>query len=149
MFRLRTWNFEVRVGTSMFNLLGQTSKFDVPPPTITSHILPFLFFSFFLFLSCVFFFFPHQTSKQLRCSNLEREVGTLKSGFKVQCSPPPAPANHCFFHFFSFFFFFFFLLFFSTPNFEARLQTVTEAARARVTALEAAISALGSADEAA
>ena len=66
MFPLRTWNFEVGVGTSMFDLLGRTSKFEVGVGTSMFDVT----------LSALFFFFHakfrSQTSKfQLRTSKLE------------------------------------------------------------------------------
>ena len=115
---------ELRSPSWDFNVQPSGSNIEVrcppPPPSPATY---YLFFSFFVFsFSFLCFFFPQQTSKQLRCSNLEREVGTLKSGFKVQCSPPPPrQPPTVFFHFFRFFFSFSFFCFF----FHAKLRSQT------------------------
>ena len=98
------------------------ASFDVqcsplPLPPRQPHIIfSFFFFSFFFSFSFFCFFFPRQTSKpDFKVPTSNFEVGTLKSGFKVQCfPPPPSPlprASHplfffsCFFLFLSFVFF--------------------------------------------
>ena len=107
--------------------------FDVPPPSSSAgHPLfsfSFFFFRFFFVFFC--FFHPFSTPNfEAKLQSSDFEVRSSNFEHKLQCScsppPPPPPATHCFSFFFPFvfcFLLFFFLLFFSTPNFEARLQS--------------------------
>ena len=135
-------NFEIEVWTSMFDFLVKhgisKSDFNVrcPPPAITSHPLTCLNFFFLLFFLSFAYFFPRQTSKRnMKIPTSNKEVVTLKFGFKdqnsnfengtsknnfnVRCPPPRAnnPLSFLFSCFFSFC-----LLFFYTPNLKSLPQ---------------------------
>ena len=97
----QTLNFEVGVGTSMFDLLGQTWNFEVLPlpPSPATHCFINFFSFFFLFLSFVFLKF------KLRTWRLELRTQTSMSNV---LAPPPRASHSLFFQFFSFFSCFFF-----------------------------------------
>ena len=104
MFDVRTSIFEVGVGTSMLNLLGQSSKSE-------------------LGLQCSIFWVKHRSSEfGLQCSIFWVKHGISKSDFNVRCPPSiPRQLPSVFSNFFRFFLSF--LLLFFLANFEARLQS--------------------------
>ena len=127
----------------LFFFPRQTSKPDFnvrcSPPAPATHYLFYFFLHFFLFFFLCFFFHAKLRS-QTSSSNFELRSWNFDLGSKfklqtrscnfeprLQCSMffpllTPAPATHYLSYFFVFFLFLSFV-FFSTPNFEARLQS--------------------------
>ena len=126
--RSRSLDFNVRSSGSNIEVRSRSWDFNVRchPPPGASHPLSFYFiFSFFFFFLWFFFSTPNFEAR-LRCSNFELRSWNFEP--RLQCSmssPPPLLPSHLLscLNFFSFFLFIFLLFFFSTPNFEARLQS--------------------------